>query len=173
MNHSSDAGSWDTPARSPAKERPLITGEDIEFALRAAENLASEADLAVRQDKIARVWASMATVVILSASALTGGLLSDRIGTIGFRVFAAIAAFILLGGLAACWWWILRTHNRRNSPYLRLSLASDIVGIVREVMLEVAERERWSYIRLEATKLRVSAFPPAVSFSREGQSRIL
>jgi hypothetical protein len=170
---SSDASSWDPPARSPAKERPFVTGEDIEFALRAAEGLAAEADVAERQDKMARVWASMATAVILSASALTAGLLSDRVGTVGFRVLVAIATFILLGGLAAGWWWILGTHYKRQSSYLRLSLAVDIVGIVREVMLEVAERERWSYIRLQATKLRISAFPPANPVRGERQSRIL
>jgi hypothetical protein len=169
----SDATSGDSSMRSSAKEHSFVTGEDIEFALRAAEGLAAEADLAERQDRIARVWVGMATVVILSASALTAGLLSGHVGTVGFRVFVSIATFILLGGLSAGWWWILGTHSRGRSSYLRLSLAVDIVGIVREVMLEVAERERWSYVRLQATKLRVSAFPPANPVSGERRKKIL
>jgi hypothetical protein len=172
-NGSNDADSWPEPTGGPTKESPLIRGEDIELALRAAEGLAAEADLAERQDNMAGTLAIVATAVILSAAVLTAGLLSDHVGTVSFKVFVAIAAFILLGAFAASCRWILRTHNRRKSPDLRLRLALDIVGIVREVILVVAERENWSYIRLEATKLRISAFPLAAPVGRERQGWFL
>lgn len=166
---SGGASSWRPPTLSPVKEPPLVTGEDIELALRAAESLAAEADLVDHQDDITRIWASMATAVILSAAALTAALLSDHIKAVGVRVFGIIAVVILLGSVAAFLWWLARASFKPKSSQLRLSLAQDIVGIVREVMLDVAEREGWSYLRLQATKNRISAFPPTATVSKKGR----
>jgi hypothetical protein len=164
---------WRPPTRSKPEERPQVTGEDIEFALNAAEGLAAEADRAEHQANTTRFWASVATALLLALSALTAGTLTGHVGTAGFRVLAAVATVILLTAAASSWWWILRADYRRKSSNLRLSLAQDIVGIVREVMLDVAEREQWSYMRLEATRLRVSAFPPsAVPISKARRSGI-
>lgn len=175
MEHSiGDVGPWRPPARSPAKDRSPVTGDDIELALRAAEGLAAEADLAERQASMTRSWASVGTAVLLATSALTIGMLTGHIGTVGFRVFAAVATVFLLTAAASCWWWILRADYRQKSSNLRLSLAQEIVGIVREVMLDVSQREHWSYIRLEATRLRISAFPPAAAPIRKARrARIL
>ena len=168
------ADPWRPPTHSPAKERSPVTGDDIELALRAAESLAAEAGLAERQASMSRFWASVGTAVLLASSALTVGMLTAHIGTVGFRIFAAIATVILLIAATSCWWWILRTDYRQKSFNLRLSLAQEIVGIVREVILDVSQREHWSYIRLEATRLRISAFPPAANPLRKARrTRIL
>jgi hypothetical protein len=149
---------WRPPRRRKG-DRASVTGEDVEAALRVAEGIAAEADLAARQDAMDRIWASIAGAVALSAAALTVALLGDHVGTAWFRWFVAIATAGLLGALAASWWSIVRLHARRRSLRARTDLAKDIVGMLREVTLDVAERERWSYIRLEAMKLRLSAFP--------------
>lgn len=155
---STDAEAWLPPRRRQAEQQAL-QGEDLELALRAAERLAAEAGLAGEQESLSRIWAVVATAVILSATALSAGLLGDHVGTFGFRVCLVIATCGLLGALAACWWLILRARYRRKSLYFRLNLAQGIVGMLREVVLDVAERENWSYIRLETTNLRISAFP--------------
>jgi hypothetical protein len=162
VDSTNSAVPWRPPRRRKGELTP-VSGEDVEAALRVAEGIAAEADLAARQDAMDRIWASVAGAVTLAAAALTAAVLGDHVGTAWFRWFVAVATAGLLGALAASWWSILRLHSRRRSTGARMDLAKDIVGMLREVTLDVAERERWSYIRLEAVKLRLSAFPLAGS----------
>jgi hypothetical protein len=156
-----DLSAWRPPGRSPAKERSPVTGDDIEHALRAAESLAAEADLEERQATVTRFWATVGNALLLAVSVLTAGLAIGHVGSGGFRVFAGVAAAILLAAAASCWRWILQAGYRQKSANLRRGLAQEIAGMVREVILDVSQRERWSYIRLEATRLRISAFAPS------------
>ena len=141
-----------------AERRSTVTGADIEMALRAADGLIAEDRLLRRQEALTRLYASIAIALILAASSITEALLSEHLGTTAFKVFVGIATFAILATLPTSL-WVLRTRNRSRSAYLRLGVAQDITAMLDEVVLSVAEREHWSYVRLEATKLRLSAFP--------------
>lgn len=141
------------------EERSGITGEDIEFALQAAEGLLAEVELARRQESLTRLGASIACAFMVASSALTGALLFDHHSNIGFIVLVSAATAVFLAMLPAIWYWVQLTRRRSRSSYLRLGIAKDIAEMLGQVVTSVAEREKWSYVRLEATKLRLSVFP--------------
>jgi hypothetical protein len=166
----SNRGAWRPPGYRQVEQRPTstgedieprsaATGEDIEFALHAAERLLAEVELARRHERMTSLCASTAIALILASSALLAALLSDHLGTTAFKVFVAIATLAFLITLPICLSVVLRARRRYRSTYLRLSLAQDIATMLGEVLSSVAESENWSYVRLEATKLRLSAFP--------------
>ena len=58
-------------------------------------------------------------------------------------------------------------ERRQGSFDYQWRLATQIASMVNEALVDVAERENWSYLRLETTKLRLSAFPQS-----DGRHRI-
>jgi hypothetical protein len=166
----SNRGAWRPPGyrqaelRSTDKDEDLeqlstVTGEDVEFALQAAERLLAGAERSRRRESLTSLCGIIATVLIAASSALMAALLSDHVGTTAFKILVGIAAYAFLITVPICWVLVRRARRRYRSAYSRLSLAQDIAAMLGEVVSSVAEREHWSYVRLEATKLRLSAFP--------------
>lgn len=128
----------------------LSTTEDVERALSAAERLLRQGEER-RRHLQNRTFAMLSLIFGLSLS-LFASLLASSL--------AASAATLMIGTgvLAFALRELLRL--RQIAKYDRtLQLATELAAIAREAFLEVAEREHWSYVRVESTKLRLSAFP--------------
>ena len=149
--------SWHPDAR-PAFDvaRIKASGTELESALVAAEHLLSRGQEDTRHAQNVRLAtvslslltvASMAGIIIaIVESAQTGG-------------FIALAVLVS-AALPVCAYLL---HLMQDAGGSRASfhreVAIDIAGMVREVFLDVAEREEWSRVRIETTRLRLSAFP--------------
>lgn len=149
--------SWTPPKRDGTRSRHLkTTGQELEIALDAAERLLAQGQEDTRHAQNIRfaavslsllTVASMAGIVIaIVESARVGGLI-------------AIAVLVSAAGPAALYLLRLLHEVDRGGQSLHLDIALEIAGMVREVFLDVAEREGWSRVRVESTRLRLSAFP--------------
>jgi len=151
----SRSATWE-PIHRPDIARLHASGEELEIALKAAEQLLAQGEEARRHAQNVRLAAvslflltiaSVAGIVIaIVESARTGGIIG-----LGFLLCAATPVLA----------YLLRLMNDVDSSAAALhrDAATDIAGMVREVFLDVAERERWSRVRLESTRIRLAAFP--------------
>jgi hypothetical protein len=53
---------------------------------------------------------------------------------------------------------LIRERQRAELDYT-IHLAVKMASMIDEALVDIADREKWSYLRIEATKLRLSAFP--------------
>jgi len=80
---------------------------------------------------------------------------SDSGGRIGATLLPALVGGFTLVLLVRA----LILQRRRMQMDYNLRLATRLSSLIDEALTDVAEREEWSYLRLEATRLRLSAFP--------------
>ncbi len=157
----------DASARRPvgssrrAEHWKLSSGEDLEIALRAAEDLLHRAEDTRRheQNRGLGIWSLMVGTVLSLFASLLWVVDLLLVGDSWSRVLVAavgtvVGVLVLLVLVRA-----LILQRRRIFFDYQLRLASQISGMVNEAVVDVAEREGWSYLRLQTTKLRLSAFP--------------
>ncbi|MFC8671439.1 hypothetical protein ACFUEN_02050 [Streptomyces griseorubiginosus] len=139
----------------------LPTGNDLEWALRAAEQLLARAEERRRHEHnrfFAVVSVMAGTIISLFASlvavveVITFSNAAMRIVVTTFPV--AVSSVVLLLSARA-----LRRYQQEGELDMTMRLATQISSMVGDAMLDVAAAENWSYLRVEAMKLRLSAFP--------------
>jgi cation transport ATPase len=146
--------------RDRAEAWRLSTSEDLESTLKAAERLLRQAEERSRheQNRTGAILSVMAATVL---SLFAGILLAVQLLMYGSitQAFAAIisvvAAIVVLGFSIRA----LLIQRQRVTLDFTLHLATQMSSMVSEALLDVADREKWSYLRLQSTKLRLSAFP--------------
>ncbi len=140
---------------TPIRKMQHIDGyDDLEMALEAAERMLAEADARHRYQE-SRTFTIWSLVVVVVASLLASLLAFSYLYSIIYCVVPVVVAIVLLSLLFR----LLRVQQHRARYDLRLRLAGRLASLINESYLEVAERERWSYLRREATKIRLNAFP--------------
>lgn len=135
---------WGSPA----------TGDELELALRAAEQMLVAADERHRhaQNRAAAAISILISMALVTAgTAYSIGFTGGYIGAILTLVVSALVSFVTLGALVR--------DRQRHLADNTLRLATEIATLVGDVMAEIARREGWSYLRRESTMLRLSAFP--------------
>ena len=136
-------------------------GEDLELALRAAERLLSYAEERMRHEQnrtFAIISVITGTTLSLIASLIAvfefanyGSLSRVSLGAL----ITSIGSFVILAFMVRA----LYVHRRRATLDRTLQIAAQLSSIVSEALITIAERENWSYLRLQSTKLRLSVFP--------------
>ncbi|MEV6527950.1 hypothetical protein AB0M43_39120 [Longispora sp. NPDC051575] len=148
----------------------LSSGADVDEALHAAERLLAAAKDRHRhaQNTTFAIWSGVAGAMLSFAASLyfLPLLLDSRgLATVGAWASLAVTASIVLVLLRELW-----GQRRRASFDHSLMLAHHIASMINEAVNDVADREGWSYLRLQTIKLRLSAFPlsdsPAEHFRR-------
>lgn len=132
-------------------EARAITGAEFEHALEKAEHLLAAVDRNAGRVRAAYAWLSVAVVglsaplfPLLSLGASTG------FGYVGMSLAGIVlAAFLFTGHVAK-----LRTEERRDERAM-----FEMIDILRELLPDVAEKERWGPARYKITVARVSRFP--------------
>ena len=135
----------------------LATGQDIEEALRAAERLLMQAEERRRHEQnlmLAIISAIVATTLSLIAALVVVVQLSSIAALFGGGL-SFFAAFVVL----VYWIRLLQRHRANIASEFMLRLSVKGSSMVNAALIDVAERESWSYLRLESAKLRLSAFP--------------
>lgn len=144
----------------------LSTGDDLEGALRAAERLLQQAEERRRHEDN-RLFAIGSILVGVGLSFIASFISLFRYANLALALSTVITAGLLLGLLR----WLM-VQRRRNPADQVLDLATQLSSMAGEVLLDVAERERWSFVRIEATKLRLAAFPlPEAPGIKRGHGR--
>jgi hypothetical protein len=131
----------------------LSTSEDFELVLQAAERLLRQAEERKRHEDN-KAFTLVSILIGVSLSFIASFVTLFRFVNLAY-VIPAIAAAIIMVLLGVA----LVNQRRRDPAGYVLRLATQLASMASEVLLDVAERERWSYVRLEAAKLRLSAFP--------------
>jgi Flp pilus assembly protein TadB len=129
----------------------LSDGDDLENALHAAERLLAEAEERRRHEQN-RTFATVSIIV--------GVILSLAASLIAVPAYIFGLIPVVIGGaiLVLLFRELLRQRQRMAHDFT-LRLASQLAAMIGETYLELADREEWSYLRREATKLRLAAFP--------------
>jgi hypothetical protein len=128
----------------------LTDGDDLEDALRAAERLLAQAEERHRHGQnITIAYLSLIIGVAISFLATITFLDSYRV-----LISAPLILAILVGSVSA----LYKQRQRMIMDYT-LQIATQLASMVDEVLVDVAEREEWSHVRTDATKLRLSVFP--------------
>jgi uncharacterized membrane protein required for colicin V production len=154
------------PRPGPRRDRATVwrlgSGEDLEHALRAAERLLSEAETRHRhQQSITHgllsivaglVLSLIASLVIFSQYFEYGNGNTSRAAA---SFVSALATFAVLTVSVRA---LIRYRQRAELDYT-IHLSVQMATMIDEAFVDIAEREQWSYLRVEATKLRLSAFP--------------
>ena len=73
------------------------------------------------------------------------------LGTLGGVVITSVVLVIVVRA------W-QRQRRRMTLDYTH-RIATQLSSMINEALVDVAERDNWSYLRLQATRLRLSAFP--------------
>jgi len=139
----------------------LASGDDLERALRAAEHLLAQAEERRRHEEN-RSFALTSVVigVVLSlAASLVAVVKVFSFESVGGTVLATVFSILLSSVILTMSLRALLRQRHNNEGGHTLRLATEIAALVGEAMVDVADREKWSYLRLEATKMRLSAFP--------------
>jgi hypothetical protein len=143
----------------------LSTGEDLENALRAAERLLAQAEERRRHEQN-RTYAILSTMVAATLSLFASIFAATEFLAGGYVRAQQSAAFLTVLAVFAVLMLSIRAllRQRRQIDFdFTLRLAVELASMINEALLDVAEREKWSYLRLQATKLRLSGFPLIVS----------
>jgi hypothetical protein len=140
----------------------------VEFTLAAAERLLAQA--AEDASRLARARVVASALIFAAACVVVGFVaLAPKPGAL--REFVALAVVVVLAvPLVLGLWRLAATTGRAFDPQ-KLRLATDLAALVSAVYLDVAEREQWSYVRLQATKLRLSTFPLSASTHKPREVR--
>lgn len=158
--HASPIGEDDAARKRAARWR-LSTGEDLEQALTAAERLFAESSSEARhlEDRSFN-FASLAVVVFLSLAASLFAIFDWGSAPVAALAISAMSALLSLTLLKYA------ANRRRLKDVTTLNIASDIASLVSESVAEVADREKWSELRVQTFRLRLSAFPMRVNRKR-------
>jgi hypothetical protein len=139
----------------------LATGEDLEHALRAAERLLSQAENRHRHGQ--NVTNGLYSIMIGTGLSFIASLaISLRFLTFGYgtteNATAIITAIVTVVVLAVT---VGALFQQRQRMYMdnTLKIATRLAAMIDELLVEVAEREKWSQLRIESTELRLSVFP--------------
>ncbi|MFB8279533.1 hypothetical protein [Nocardia colli] len=142
------------PGVRDIRRHQLSDGKDLEKALEAAERLLAQAEERHRheQNRTFTIWSLIVGVVISMGASL-----------IAIRSFYALEIVTIPIGicmvlLMILFFW-LSIQKKRMEYDFRLTHASRLAALINEAYLEVSQREEWSYLRREATRIRLSAFP--------------
>jgi hypothetical protein len=130
-------------------EARAITGAEFEHALEKAEHLLAAVDRNAARARAASAWLAVA-VVALVVPVFPLLSMGTGYGYVGVVVAGAALAFVLFSGHVAK----LRTEERRDERAM-----FEVVDILRELLSDVAEKERWGPARYKITMARVSRFP--------------
>lgn len=141
---------WRRTDRVRLRKWRLSEGDDLENALHAAERLLAEAEERRRHEQN-RTFAIVSIMVGVVLS-LTASLIAIRYV---FAFVPVVASVLILALLVRA----LIVQRRRVALDYTLRLACQLASMIGESYLDVADREAWSYLRREATKLRLAAFP--------------
>ena len=158
----SDASRSPRPhGRDRATAWKLGSGDDIELTLSAAERLLGHAEERRRHAQN-RTFAVGSLAFGTTLSAFVSALALAESISYGFFGFAAVGAILslLVGFLVAAVAarWIVRQRYVARFDY-SLRLAAEMAGLVGELYGAIAEKEDWSYLRVQSTRLRLSVFP--------------
>jgi hypothetical protein len=149
----------------------LSTGDDLESALRAAERLLQQAEDRRRHEQN-RTFALLSGIAGTTLS-LFGSLVVvvefASFGSSEARALTALLSFLSAAVVISLMVRSLAIQRRRIAFDFTLTLAAQISAMVAEALVDVADREVWSYLRLQATKLRLSAFPLIGPSGRPGK----
>jgi len=150
---------WRPPAKRGQTERwRLASGDDVEACLVAAERLLAQAYEGQRHEQNVRIaTGSLAFVTLGSLAGLAFAFAQpDGVGSLA-TVLTGSATTI--GTVALFMRLAVPRRRSRRAQHVQLVLAQDLASMVGNVFLDVANREHWSVFRMEAYKLRLSAFP--------------
>ncbi len=141
----------------------LSTGSDIESALAAAENLLDRSNRARQSSRytgfvmLGTAGAAVAGLYV-GINSLVTSYLDLQFLPISILMpplaLTLVASLVLAAALQS-----YGKHRRQKEAELLLNLSTQISAMVSEVLLDVARRERWSYMRQRTLELRLSAFP--------------
>ncbi|WP_063045986.1 hypothetical protein [Nocardia pseudovaccinii] len=132
----------------------LADGHDMENALQAAERLLGEADERHRHEEN-RTFTIVSLIVAVGLS-LAASLFAIRslssLNLAGIPIFiSSIVLFVLVRAL--------QRQRRRMAHDYTLQLSAELASLIGEVYIEISEREQWSLLRRQSTRLRLNAFP--------------
>ena len=147
-------------AKSRAEAWRLGGSEDLEMALEAAERLLHQAEERHRHEQnrsIAIISIIAGALLSLFASLVIVFQFVDYLTTGGGAV-AVVSTVVTSLVLVQSGFSLYRQRQRMQQDFT-LRLATQLSAIIREAMVDIADREDWSYLRQEATKIRLSAFP--------------
>jgi hypothetical protein len=148
------------PQRNRESEWKLSTGDDLENALRAAERLLHEAEERRRHEQnITYAIVSVIVATLLSLAASLVVVVEVVSFGQGARFLAATLSFIVAGAIFIYLFISLQRHRSSIGSDFILRLAVQASSMVNAALVDVSEREGWSYLRLETAKIRLSAFP--------------
>jgi hypothetical protein len=139
----------------------ISTGVDVEDALRAGERLLAQAEERHRHGQ--NVTIGLYSIMVGTGLSFVASIvISFRVLSFGYgnaeATVAIVTAAATLAILLATARALFIQRQRMYTDYT-LRIATELAAIVDEVLVEVAERERWSHLRIETTKLRLSVFP--------------
>jgi hypothetical protein len=131
------------------------SGADFDSALERAESLLQEADRARDRFRILCAAQVMLPLAITVALAIA-------IGVSGVHLGRAVTTTLITWGIAALLDATIHVAlvlpvRRRVGRDERVML--EIVGMLRELLMSVAEDEKWSASRLRLAKARIARFP--------------
>ena len=139
----------------------LGTGEDVDRALWAAEHLLARAIERRRHEQNRRfgllsgIGATTLTMFFLILSFVDFVQFSSNSVRVVVATISILAGSAIIGSML----WGLMAQRRRLYRDDAGLMAAELASIINSVLFDVADREEWSYFRLETTKLRLAAFP--------------
>jgi hypothetical protein len=149
--------SWRPAIEDTSREwRVPATGEDIDAALVVAERLLARGLDDLRHAQSIGFAALSLLLVTVMAMA---GILIAVVESANVGVALAIGVLVAFGVITSSYLLRLAVQARRDAESVSLHIAVDLSAMIGEVLIDVSQREGWSHVRTESTKLRLSAFP--------------
>ncbi|MEU1587820.1 hypothetical protein [Micromonospora sp. NPDC005710] len=135
----------------------MSSGDDLEGALRAAERLLVQAEERHRHGQ--NLTTAILSIMVGTALSFIASLAFFGFGAGGVSTIVGfLTAITTVGVLIITLRALMRQRQRMNLDYT-LRIATQLSSMVDEALVDVAEREEWSYLRIDATKLRLAVFP--------------
>ena len=143
------------PVESSGRPEVRTSGADFDSALERAESLLQEADRARDRFRILRAAQVMLPLTITVALAIAIGVSGVHLGR---AVTTTLITWVIAALLdATIYVALVLPVRRRVGRDERVML--EIVGMLRELLMSVAEDEKWSASRLRLAKARIARFP--------------
>lgn len=148
----------------------VTNGDDIECALATAERW-----LAREQDELQysrNLEIGLLTAFAVAIASLLGfGIALYNSGSHSYGAVGALAVILAVSS-SVTGAFVMRQlylYRRSSQSSYRRRAATELATMIEAAYLEVSERERWSYLRLNTTKLRLAAFPLAKDAPRSSR----
>ena len=147
---------WQPRVDDVTSRLPPSSGQELDEALVAAERLLESALDERRHAENRRLGAYSLVLAIVSVI----GVLVALAESSGFgRGLGAAAAVVIVFGIPAVTLLIRAISHTQDEQATRYEIATQMAAMIGDVVPEIAQREKWSYFRREATRLRLAAFP--------------